>query len=134
MRALAANDALAGSYYDSLSDFVTVLGITDREMVLAVNEKQPAELLFAMQIFQLACELCEQDDRLGLMAAILDARTAELLWRLHMTEPIGRDETFESLSEEADTLTDKLIGTLDYLLKPKWHRLRFKHLRPVPRG
>lgn len=129
IRALAARDAIAGSNYDALSDFVTVLGVADREMVLAVTGKRPVDLIFSLQVLHLACPLCEQDDKVGLAAAILDARTAELLWRLHLTEPVSRGADFAELSAEAELLTNELISSLDFLLKPKWHRQRFEHLR-----
>jgi len=132
LRELVAQDAIAGSAYDTLSDFVTVLGIADRELVLSVSEKHPVDLLFSLQVLNLACPNCEVDDKVGLVAVILDARTAEVLWRLHLTEPVSRDANAAEVKEEAEHLTDDFLSMFDYLLKPKWHRQRFEHLRPTP--
>lgn len=134
IRALAARDVLIASNYVTLSDFVTVLDITDREMLLAVTGKQPVDLIFSIQVLHLACPNCEQSDKVGLIASFINAGTAEVVWRLHLTEPVSRTADATEVSMEADYLAGQLIETLEYLLKPKWHRQRFEHLRPSPTG
>ena len=62
-------------------------------------------------------------------AQLIDLRTSELRWRLHLSRNVDDDVDAETLAEDAAELAEELVATLDHLIKPKWHRLRFEHLR-----
>ena len=116
--------------YQLLSDTVSVLGIADRELSASLAETQGADLAELVQVLHLPCPNCEEKKpRIAMTAQLIDLRTSELQWRLHLSRNVDDDVDAETLAEDAADLAEDLIATLDHLIKPKWHRLRFEHLR-----
>ena len=128
-RAVNQGDRLVLQDYAVLSDSLSIVGLTDREITVRLRESQNVDLVAMVQVLQLPCEFCEQDSRLGIIAMLLDTATGELRWRAHLSEDIELDPSPGDLAEIADELSDELIGMLENLLEPKWHRLRFENMR-----
>ena len=128
-RAINQGDRQILQDYAVLSDSLSIVGLTDREITVRLRESQNVDLLAMVQVLQLPCEFCEQESRLGLIAILLDTASGELRWRAHLSEEIELDTPSRELAEIADELSDELIGMLEVLLEPKWHLLRFDNLR-----
>ena len=124
------DDRITQFKYELLSDTVSVLGIADRELSASLAESQGADLAGVVQVLHLPCPNCqEKKPRIAITVQLIDLRTSELRWRLHLSRIVDNDVDAETLAEDAAELAEELVATLDHLIKPKWHRLRFEHLR-----
>ena len=85
------------------------------------------ELLVIVQLFFTPCEFCQEGSQLALVANLIEASSATLLWRGHFIENLGAHEPDEITDQPARLLAEFLEVFSDDI-RPKWQRQRFHNL------
>lgn len=122
--------------YRQLSDTLSVLMFTDRDLTTRLARDQDVELLGLVELYPLPCPGCTDfDSRLGMIAVLVEASSGELAWRAHLTRDMtyGEDAA-ETMARHAGLMEDRLARLLHRLIRPKAHRERFANLRALAAG
>lgn len=131
VRRLLANDRALLLRYGLYGETLSVLGITDRETSVRLAEVGKVELLLMTQVQQMVCDQCETPyNDMVASITVVEAVSGRLLWRVHVRESLLGEDT-AGLRETAASLSEAVATEFERFVRPKWHRLRFRHLAPA---
>ena len=125
-----SSDPAALGYSQLFSLTVNDTGIIDPEMAIRLGNVSGAALIATAQLYYIPCKVCENGDELWLVGQIISAVEGELLFRMHIKNPVGVNP--DDLEEEATDMVVQYLERLELTMEPKWHRLRFGRLSGAP--
>lgn len=133
MHEQSARDARLRADYRALSEVLSLMGISERELSSRIGTGADVELMAMAQLFYEPCELCTTGGLIGVTTSVVEASSGTLLLRLHFSQrgdPDGPDE----VRAIVDELTEQMLVGLTSAFEPKWHKLRFSNLRKQPQA
>lgn len=129
----SAGDAGLRADYRVLSEALSLMGVSERDLSSRLGKGADVELVAMAQLFYQPCPLCPTGGLVGVTTSLVEASSGKLLMRLHFSrrgDPDGPDE----VRAIVDDLTDQMLVRLISAFEPKWHKLRFRNLRKSPAG
>ncbi len=112
---------------DLSTETLTVVGISERGTTSRLGSGLDVEMLVTVQLIFTPCETCPDGSQLALIANLVEASSARLLWRGHFVENMDESDD-DTIEEEALLLLEEFFVRFDEDLRPKWQRLRFFNL------
>lgn len=133
LRRQIARDARLRADYRALSDVFSLMGVSERDMSRRLGEAADVELIAMAQLFYQPCPLCPTGGLIGVTTSVVEAGSGKLLLRLHYARR-GDPDGPEEVRAVVDDLTGQMLVSLVSAFEPKWHKLRFRHLRGPQAG
>ncbi|MDH4247601.1 MAG: hypothetical protein OEW39_07280 [Deltaproteobacteria bacterium] len=127
----ALKDVTLNGYFQTYGTTLTDTGLSDPELSHHFGQRLNADLLTTLQVYHLPCPVCEEGDQLWLVGQTIRVSTGELMLRVHIKNPVASNT--QTLGEESADMVKDYLERFNEAARPKWHRLRFKHLKaPSP--
>jgi hypothetical protein len=118
--------------YQVYSDTLSVVGVSDRELALALRAATGADLLFNVQAYFVPCAYCADGDAAYLVSQFVEAATGKLLLRVDLRVHPGPSE--QALGEAFAALEEESLDILESAFTPRLHIERFRNLKRLRAG
>jgi len=112
--------------YQLYADTLSSVGISDRELGVAIAAAAGADLLFNVQAFYVPCAYCQDGNSAYLVSQFIEPATGRLLLRIDLhVHPASSDQ---AVAESFLDMEEETLDELQRILTPRFQMERFRNL------